>query len=42
MKEDKCPYDDWACRVYGFCGTKECDKRRKILKKKGKDNGKKK
>lgn len=28
----KCPYDDWACRVYGFCGTKYCDKRREKLK----------
>ncbi len=19
-KKDKCPYDEWACRVYSFCG----------------------
>jgi len=24
-----CPYDDHACRVYSFCGTKKCNKRKK-------------
>lgn len=28
----KCQYDDFSCRVYGFCGTKKCDIRREKLK----------
>ena len=32
-KKSKCPYDDWACRVYQFCGTKYCEERKdKLLK----------
>jgi hypothetical protein len=26
-----CPYDDHACRVYSFCGTKKCETRGKRL-----------
>ncbi len=31
----KCPYDDWACRVYSFCETKKCYERGEKLKHKG-------
>lgn len=24
-----CPYDDFACRVYSFCGTKKCYAKKK-------------
>ena len=34
-KKSECPYDDWACRVYGYCGTKKCMKRQEKLKKQG-------
>ena len=27
-----CPYDDHACRVYGFCGTKKCSLRAERLR----------
>jgi len=27
-----CPYDDFACRVYEFCGTKKCSKRAEKLR----------
>ena len=37
--KNKCPYDDWACRVYGYCGTKYCDKRRIKLMKNELENG---
>lgn len=26
-----CPYDNHACRVYSFCGTKKCSERGEIL-----------
>lgn len=26
-KGSSCPYDDWACRVYSFCGTQKCANR---------------
>ena len=27
-----CPYEDRACRVYGFCGTQKCAKRAEKLR----------
>lgn len=30
-----CPYDNHACRVYEFCGTKKCSERAEILKQTG-------
>ena len=31
--KNTCPYDDFACRVYEFCGTQKCSKRAERLKK---------
>lgn len=32
--KEKCPYDDWACAIYGFCKeTKICGLRRKKMHK---------
>ena len=31
-KKKECPYDDWACRVYGWCATQKCECRREKLR----------
>lgn len=31
-EKKECPYDDWACRVYGYCGTKKCSTRQQKIK----------
>lgn len=35
VKRAVCPYDDFACRVYQFCGTDKCAKRAELFRQTG-------